>query len=145
MLGFTNLHSAFISYHSWLDVVQCFTACLVCIKAWFSISTTKIIRIYLFQLNVHIVFEGEKEFHQNVKLWGVSIMNPLIFFPDNEKNKFRMNTHGKLINITLMCLSRYLNCIKNGSRGLIFNIRISKMCFSKTNKSTKLLFTLDVL
>lgn len=22
-------------------------------------------------LNVHIVFEGEKEFHQNVKLWGV--------------------------------------------------------------------------
>lgn len=31
---------------------------------------------YLFQLNVHIVFEGEKEFHQNVKLWGVSIMNP---------------------------------------------------------------------
>lgn len=40
-------------------------------KAWFSISTTKIITIYLFQLNVHIVFEGEKEFHQNVKLWGV--------------------------------------------------------------------------
>uniref|UniRef100_A0A5F8GKD1 Cysteine and histidine-rich domain-containing protein 1 n=2 Tax=Monodelphis domestica TaxID=13616 RepID=A0A5F8GKD1_MONDO len=22
-------------------------------------------------LNIHIVFEGEKEFHQNVKLWGV--------------------------------------------------------------------------
>lgn len=83
----------------------------MCNKAWFSISTTEIITIYLFQLNVHIVFEGEKEFHQNVKLWGVSIMNPLTFFPDNEKT-FRMNTHGKLMNITLMCLSRYLNCIK---------------------------------
>lgn len=35
---------------------------------------------FLFQLNVHIVFEGEKEFHQNVKLWGVSIMNPAEFF-----------------------------------------------------------------
>jgi len=30
-------------------------------------------------LNVHIVFEGEKEFHQNVKLWGVSINESRIF------------------------------------------------------------------
>lgn len=49
------------------------------------------------------------------------------------------------MNKTLMCLLRYLNCIKNGSRGLIFDIRMSKMCFSETNKSTKLMFTLDVL
>lgn len=28
-------------------------------------------QLHVFQLNVHIVFEGEKEFHQNVKLWGV--------------------------------------------------------------------------
>ena len=63
-------------------MVQCFTAWLVYIKVVFSIPSTKIMTITcLFQLNVHIVFEGEKEFHQNVKLWGVSIMNPSIF-PD---------------------------------------------------------------
>uniref|UniRef100_G3W7R8 Cysteine and histidine-rich domain-containing protein 1 n=1 Tax=Sarcophilus harrisii TaxID=9305 RepID=G3W7R8_SARHA len=32
-------------------------------------------------LNIHIVFEGEKEFHQNVKLWGVSIHFSDIFWP----------------------------------------------------------------
>lgn len=68
-------------------MVQCFIACLVSIKALFLVSATKIMTtIYLFQLNVHIVFEGEKEFHQNVKLWGVSIMNPTIFFPDDSKH-----------------------------------------------------------
>jgi len=32
------------------------------------------------KLNIHIVFEGEKEFHRSVKLWGVSIIIVFLFF-----------------------------------------------------------------
>lgn len=27
---------------------------------------------YPFQLNIHVIFEGEKEFEQKISLWGVS-------------------------------------------------------------------------
>jgi hypothetical protein len=45
------------------------------------------------------VFEGEKEFHQNVKLWGVSIMLSSNFFSDEVPFKIEDNcvvsTDGK--------------------------------------------------
>lgn len=71
--------------------------------------------IYLFQLNVHIVFEGEKEFHQNVKLWGVSIMNPTIFFPDDSKhfeNEYSWNVCEYNLNVSVKILKLH----KNGLR-----------------------------
>lgn len=37
------------------------------------LSLTKFSGVFPLKLNIHIVFEGEKEFHRNVKLWGVSI------------------------------------------------------------------------
>lgn len=30
--------------------------------------------IFLFQLSIYIVFDGEKEFVQNISLWGVSVI-----------------------------------------------------------------------
>lgn len=35
------------------------------------LSLTKFSGVFPLKLNIHIVFEGEKEFHRNVKLWGV--------------------------------------------------------------------------
>lgn len=37
------------------------------------LNLTKFSGVFPLKLNIHIVFEGEKEFHRNVKLWGVSI------------------------------------------------------------------------
>lgn len=37
------------------------------------LSLTKFSGVFPLKLNIHIVFEGEKEFRRNVKLWGVSI------------------------------------------------------------------------
>lgn len=68
------------------------------------LSLTKFSAVFPLQLNIHIVFEGEKEFHRNVKLWGVSIRAIFLFL---KKKQAQQNTQ------TFSCFSLkavYFSC-----------------------------------
>lgn len=65
------------------------------------ISLTKFSVVFPVKLNIHIVFEGEKEFHRSVKLWGVSIR---IFLLKKKKTNTKTQTLSFLFQNSLVFL-----------------------------------------
>lgn len=57
-----------------MQPVKSFTICpyLHCLVFHWFLLKLILISSYPFQLNIHVIFEGEKEFEQKISLWGVS-------------------------------------------------------------------------
>lgn len=65
---------------------------------------------FSFKVNIHIVFEGEKEFHRSVKLWGVSIKIFFLSKSNNQTKNPRRKTKHKHSASSLsewFCFTRY--------------------------------------